>query len=73
MGKPGRWQVLRDEGPAAFALYAGLGLGPLQAVPDTVGGGHTVRKRIAEHSAALRAVMPHLDVPDVAAVLRKHR
>ncbi|MGW6933338.1 hypothetical protein ACWGE0_25000 [Lentzea sp. NPDC054927] len=42
------------------ALYVAYGLGPERDVPDGGGSGHVVRKRIGEHSAALRKVVPHL-------------
>lgn len=52
-------------------LYVACGLGPLQAVPDQMGGAHTVRKRITQHSDALRKVMPHLDGPGCVDLLRR--
>jgi hypothetical protein len=52
-------------------LYVACGLGPLQHVPETVGGGHTISKRIAQHAGALRRVMPYLNGPTVAELLRR--
>lgn len=45
-------------------LYVACGLGPLQAVGLSTGSAHVMRKRIGEHSAALRKVMPRLDGPE---------
>jgi hypothetical protein len=43
-------------------LYVACGLGPPQDVPETTSSTHHVTsKRIAQHSAALRALLPHLD------------
>ena len=52
-------------------LYVACGLGPLQHVPETAGGGHTISKRIAQHAAALQRLMPYLDGPAVAELLRR--
>ena len=52
-------------------LYVACGLGPLQHVPETAGGGHTITKRIAQHADALGRVMPCLDRPQVADLLRR--
>jgi hypothetical protein len=52
-------------------LYVACGLGPLQHVPENAGGGHTISKRIAQHAAALQRLMPYLDRPAVAELLRR--
>jgi hypothetical protein len=52
-------------------LYVACGLGPLQHVPETAGGGHTISKRIAQHAAALRGVLPALDGPTVVELLHR--
>ncbi len=61
--------------PGQFAeldcLYTACGLGLLHYVPGTTGSRHTVRKRIGQHSAALRALMPHLTEPTVRHLLRR--
>jgi hypothetical protein len=49
-------------------LYAASGLGPAQAVPEGAGTMYVIRKRIGQHSAALRALLPFLDGTDVAAL-----
>jgi hypothetical protein len=52
-------------------LYVACGLGPLQHVPENAGGGHTISKRITQHAGALRRVMPDLDGPMMADLLRR--
>lgn len=52
-------------------LYVTCGLGPEQDVPDDVGGVRVVRERIAQHSAALRKLMPQLTGPWRAQLLRR--
>jgi hypothetical protein len=52
-------------------LYVACGLGPLQHVPETAGGSHTISKRIAQHAGALQRVMPYLDGPSGAELLRR--
>lgn len=45
-------------------VYEMLGLGPERDVPDGGGSGHVVRKRIGQHAAVLRKVLPLLENPD---------
>lgn len=52
-------------------LYVACELGPLQSVGGSTGSRHVLRKRIAEHSAALRKVMPRLDGPECHVLLRR--
>jgi hypothetical protein len=52
-------------------LYVACGLGPLQHVPGNAGGGHTIAKRVAQHAAALRRVLPHLTGPGGHDLLRR--
>ncbi|MGI5503033.1 hypothetical protein [Lentzea sp. CA-135723] len=54
-------------------LYVACGLGPLQAVGGSTGTAHVVRKRIAEHAAALRPVMRRLDGPERVELVRRCR
>lgn len=55
-------------------LYVACGLGPLQAVPENSGGGHTIRKRVVQHANALRQVIPRLLGPERGCLLRRcHR
>jgi hypothetical protein len=69
------WGVDRRTGAQHWAslgcLYVACGLGPLQHVPETAGGGHAISKRIAQHAGALRRVMPYLTGPSVAELLRR--
>ncbi|MET9626318.1 hypothetical protein ABZX92_02545 [Lentzea sp. NPDC006480] len=51
------------------AVYAMLGLGPERDVPAGGGSGHVVRKRIGEHAAVLREVVPLLENPDLTSKL----
>ena len=53
------------------SLYVACGLGPAQDVPTGGGSRATIRKRIDQHSRALRALMPHLDGPDLPELLRR--
>ncbi len=50
-------------------LYAASGLGTASAVPEGAGTLFVIRKRIAQHSAALRALMAQLNEDDIDALL----
>jgi hypothetical protein len=52
-------------------LYVACGLGPADAVPESWGGLHTIRKRIGRHATALRKVVPFLLAPTAAELLRQ--
>ncbi|MEV6241593.1 hypothetical protein [Lentzea sp. NPDC051838] len=52
-------------------LYVACDLGPLQAVGLSTGSGHLMRKRIGEHSAALRKVMLRLDGPECFTLMER--
>jgi len=55
-------------------LYVACGLGRLQAVPETAHSRHTMSKRIGQHAAALRGVLPYLDGAAGRELLRRcHR
>jgi hypothetical protein len=54
-------------------LYVACGLGPAQHVPGTVGGGHTIVKRVAQHADALRRLMPYLAAPAAADLFHQCR
>lgn len=51
-------------------LYAWLGLGPVEDVPEQVSGRHTVRHRTDQHAAALDRVLVALAASDIPATLR---
>jgi hypothetical protein len=51
-------------------LYVEAGLGPAQHVPEQIGGGHTIAKRLNQHAHALRLLMPHLTGPGGTALFR---
>ena len=53
----------RRPGGELDALYVGLGHGPAQDVGRSATSGHTVRKRIGEHAAALAAVLADPRLP----------
>ena len=55
------------------AVYARLGLGPAQDVPENVTTTHTVRRRTAQHATALGRVLVGLAGRDVAATLSASR
>jgi hypothetical protein len=53
-------------------LYLACGLGVAQDVPTSEGPSrHTIVKRIGQHAAALRQLMPYLDGPNAAALFRR--
>ena len=53
-------------------VYEACGLGPASDVPGgNSGAGRTTRKRIEQHAAALRAVMPIVMRPDAVTVLSR--
>jgi hypothetical protein len=53
-------------------LYLASGAGNAAAVPTSaVLAGHTIIKRIGQHAAALRRVMPHLDGSGAAELFRR--
>ncbi|MFD4676517.1 hypothetical protein ACFWNN_42825 [Lentzea sp. NPDC058450] len=54
-------------------LYVACGLGPAQAVGGSTGTAHVVRKRIAEHAAALGRVVVRLDGPERIDLVRRCR
>jgi hypothetical protein len=51
-------------------LYVTCELGPAQDVTENLGGGHTVAKRVAQHAAALRLLMPYLSGPEAGRIFR---
>jgi hypothetical protein len=52
-------------------LYVQAGLGPAQHVPEQIGGGHTIAKRLDQHARALRLLMPHLTGPGGTTLFRR--
>lgn len=52
-------------------LYVQAGLGPAQHVPEQVGGGHTIAKRIDQHARAVRLLMPHVTGPGATALFHR--
>jgi hypothetical protein len=52
-------------------LYVACGLGPVQDVPTGAGASHVIVKRVQQHAAALRAVLPHLEGPQAADLFRR--
>jgi hypothetical protein len=50
------------------ALYAASGLGPANAAPEGAGTLHVIRKRIGQHTAALRSLLAFLDAGDADAL-----
>ena len=55
-----------QQAAALDRLYIECGLGPPQHVPENLGGGHTLIKRLNQHAKALRLLMPHLTGPGAA-------
>jgi hypothetical protein len=62
-----------QQGAALDRLYVECGLGPPQHVPENLGGGHTLIKRLSQHAAALRLLMPHLTGPGATELFRRCR
>ncbi|WP_262285407.1 hypothetical protein [Micromonospora sp. MA102] len=54
-------------------LYVECGLGPPQHVPENLGGGHTIVKRLTQHARALQLLMPYLTGPAAAALFHRCR
>jgi hypothetical protein len=52
-------------------LYVACGLGPAQGVPENWSSLFSVRKRISQHAAALRKVVPFLVAPTAAELLSR--
>jgi hypothetical protein len=52
-------------------LYAACGLGPARDVPEGAGTLYVIRKRIGQHAAALRRLVPYLDGGDADALFRR--
>lgn len=63
----------RPVGAGLDAVYARLGLGSAQDVPENVTTTHTVRRRMDQHATALGRVLVGLAGRDVAATLSASR
>lgn len=61
----------RVQAASLSRLYVACGLGATSDVPETAGSGHTLRKRITQHSSALQLVMPHLTGPAAASLFAR--
>jgi hypothetical protein len=62
-----------QQAAALDRLYIECGLGPPQHVPENLGGGHTLIKRLNQHAKAVRLLMPHLTGPGAAELFRRCR
>jgi len=66
----------RQQRESLGALYAASGLGPASAAPEGAGTLYVIRKRIGQHTAALRSLLASLDTRDADALFaacgRKH-